>query len=350
MWPELFTIPGIDRPLGTFGLLVATGFLIALGVAGKLFRRYGADRVNDPQRFGDVAMWVLIGVIAGGRLAFVLVNLDDYLADPVSILYIWEGGLVMYGGFILAVTLGVWKAKRMHMPAWQSLDVGMTAGFLGQAIGRLGCLAVGDDYGAPTDVPWAITFPDPLPHGSAFAPELAGVPVHPAQLYMSAKALALFLLGLWLLKRKKFHGQVALSLMACYAVLRYIIEFFRWDSKARGGIYRDGASPADVRERMQELGIADARGVLDKDAYRQALADGVSGLNPELLLSTSQMVGIALFVCAVAGYLVLRRKPELRVPADWPGEPYVPPKGGEAGSGGGDAAARGTDSDADARG
>lgn len=321
MWPELFTIPGIDRPLGTFGLLVATGFLIGLAVAGKLFRRYGADRVNDPQKFGDVAMWILIGVIAGGRLAFVLVNLGDYLEDPLSILYIWEGGLVMYGGFILAVVLGVWKAKRMHMPAWQSLDVGLTAGFLGQAIGRLGCLAVGDDYGAPTDVPWAITFPDPLPHGSAFAPELAGVPVHPTQLYMALKALALFLVGLWLLKRKRFHGQVALTLMAGYAVLRFVIEYFRWDSKARGGIYADGGSPADVMARMQELGIADAAGRIDAAAYRQALADGVAGLNPELLLSTSQMVGIAMFVFALGMLLVLRARPELRTGPDWPGAP-----------------------------
>lgn len=326
MWPELFTIPGLDKPLGSFGLLVAIGFLVGLGVAGKLFRKYGNDRVNDPQRFGDVAMWVLIGVIAGGRLAFVLVNLDDYAERPLDIFKIWEGGLVMYGGFILAVVLGVWKSVRMSMPAWQTLDVALTAGFLGQAIGRLGCLAVGDDYGAPTDVPWAITFPDPLPDGSAFAPELAGVPVHPTQLYMSLKALAVFAVGIWLLPRKKFHGQVAICLMAVYSVLRYIVEFFRWDSKARGGIFADGGSPDDVRARQVELGIIDDRGYFDDAKYQQALADGVEGLNPELLYSTSQMVGIAMFGFAVIAFLVLRKRKELQVGADWPGAPFVPSK------------------------
>lgn len=330
MWPEVFTIPFLDKPLGSFGLLVATGFLVGLAVAGRLFRRYGADPERDPERFGDVAMWILIGVIAGGRLAFVLVNLDSYLDRPLDIFKIWEGGLVMYGGLILAVLLGVWKARKLHMPAWQSLDVGLTAGFLGQAIGRLGCLAVGDDYGRPTDVPWAITFPDPLPAGSAFDPELAGVPVHPTQLYMAAKALALFLLGLWLLKRKRFHGQVALALMAGYAVLRYVIEFFRFDSVARGGIFRDGYAPADVAEVRRELGIIDVHGNFHQDRYLQALRDGVEGIDPQLLISTSQMVSIGMLLFAVAAFLVLRRKPELRTPADWP--PPPPARRGEDGA------------------
>ena len=332
MWPEVFTIPWLNKPLGSFGLLVATGFLVGLAVAGKLFRRYGADRERDPERFGDVAMWVLVGVIAGGRLAFVLVNFDSYRDRPLDVFKIWEGGLVMYGGLILALLFGTWKARRMGMPAWQTLDVGCTAGFLGQAIGRLGCLAVGDDYGRPTDLPWAITFPDPLPAGSAFDPDLAGIPVHPTQIYMSLKALALFGLGVWLLRRKRFHGQVALTLMAGYALLRFGIEYLRWDSEARGGIFRAGATPADAARVRQELGIVDVHGSFHHDRYVAALRDGVEGLNPELLLSTSQMIGIAMFSFAVCAFLVLRRRPGLRTGPDWPPAPYVPPR---------DAAARG---------
>ncbi len=295
---------------------MAIGFLVGVSVGSKLASRYGADLERDPQRFADVSWWVLVGVILGARLAFVLVNFQHYRSHPGDILKIWEGGLVMYGGLILAVVLGVWKAKRLGMPGWQSLDYGLTAGFLGQAIGRLGCLSVGDDYGAPTHVPWAITFPDPLPAGSAFAPELAGVPVHPTQLYMSLKALSLFFLGLWLLKRKRFHGQVALSLVMGYAVLRFLIEYFRFDMVARGGIYRAGHSPADVAQYLHQLQIADASGhILDVARYRALLMAGDAAAYPHLLLSTSQMVGIATFGLALLFYFVLRRMPSLQVRA-----------------------------------
>lgn len=314
MWPELFTIPFLDFPLRSFGLLVAIGFLVGVAMGSKLAGRYGADTKLDPQRFADVSWWVLIGVILGARLAFVLVNFDHYSRNPQDILKVWEGGLVMYGGLILAVVLGVWKAKRLGMPGWQSLDYGLTAGFLGQAIGRIGCLAVGDDYGAPTDVPWAITFPDPLPTGSAFAYELVGVPVHPTQLYMSAKALSLFLLGLWLLKNKRFHGQVALVLGMAYAVLRYLVEIFRFDMVARGGIYKEGKTPEDVDAYLQGLNVANANGrIVDLEAYRELMISGDPQAYPHLLLSTSQMTGIATFAMAALAYLVMRKMPSLRV-------------------------------------
>lgn len=317
MWPELFTIPFLDFPLRAFGLLVALGFLIGVGTGSKLASRYGANKELDPARFADVSWWVLIGVILGARLAFVLVNIDHYASHPADILKVWEGGLVMYGGLILAVVLGVWKAKRLGMPGWQSLDYGLTAGFLGQAIGRLGCLAVGDDYGAPTDVPWAITFPEPLAAGSAFDPTLSTVPVHPTQLYMSAKALSLFFFGLMMLKCKKFHGQVALLLIMGYAILRFIVEYFRFDMVARGGIYKEGSSPQDVAAYLNSAGVKDAAGrVTDLPAYRDMLIQGDPQAFPHLLLSTSQMVGIATFAVALLVYMVMRKMPSLQVKAE----------------------------------
>lgn len=317
MWPELFTIPFLDFPLRSFGLLVALGFLIGVGTGSKLASRYGANKELDPARFADVSWWVLIGVILGARLAFILVNIDHYASHPEEILMVWQGGLVMYGGLILAVVLGVWKAKRLGMPGWQSLDYGLTAGFLGQAIGRLGCLAVGDDYGAPTDVPWAITFPEPLAVGSAFEPTLSTVPVHPTQLYMSAKALSLFFFGLMMLKRKKFHGQVSLLLIMGYAMLRFIVEYFRFDMVARGGIYKEGSTPQDVAIYLNEAGVKDAAGrVIDLQAYRDMLIQGDPLAYPHLLLSTSQMVGIATFAMALVVYFVMRKMPALQVKAE----------------------------------
>jgi phosphatidylglycerol:prolipoprotein diacylglycerol transferase len=314
VWPELFTIPIFDLPLRSFGLLVALGFIVAVAVASKLAGKYGNNLETDPEGIADVSWWILIGVILGARLAFVLVNMDHYSQHPGDILKVWEGGLVMYGGLILAVLLGVWKAKRIGMPAWQSLDYGLTAGFLGQAIGRIGCFLVGDDYGAPTDVAWAITFPDPLREGSAFAQELSTVAVHPTQFYMSAKALSLFFLGVWLLKRKKFHGQVSVVLLMGYAVLRYIVEMFRFDMEARGGIYREGHGPEDVDKYLFDNGITNNAGqIIDLEGFRTMMRNGVEMASPQLVLSTSQMVGIATFAIALVLYFVLNRRADLRV-------------------------------------
>ncbi|RMH02394.1 MAG: prolipoprotein diacylglyceryl transferase [Planctomycetota bacterium] len=281
MWPTVFRISlfGREFSLGSFGLLVAIGFLVGVSVGTRLARRYGEDPERDPQRLPDIAMWVLIGVIAGGRLAFVLVNLPYFLERPLEIPAIWKGGLVMYGGLILAFVLGAWKARRLGMNLWHAADWGLTAGFLGQAIGRLGCLMVGDDFGEPTTLPWGLRLPDPLPPDSLFPPELAGQTVHPTQLYMSLKALFLFGLGLWLLRRRRWSGQVACTLLIGYAVLRFLIEFVRGDDAARGGIFQAGLSPAEVGPERAEL-----------------------------LLSTSQMIGLALIPLVVVLALRLRRK------------------------------------------
>lgn len=277
MWPILFHVPGLGWPIRAFGVLVAAGFLAGVTVAQKLARRYGDDPGQDPQRIADVALWVLVGVVLGGRIAYVLVNLDQF-RNPLEALAIWQGGLVMYGGLILALLLGVWKAHRLGMNMWRAADYGLTAGFLGQGIGRIGCLLVGDDYGRPTDLPWGIRFPWPLPEGSLFPPELAeaGIAVHPSQLYMVAKGLLLFGFGVWLLKRRSFGGQVTCALLAGYAILRFLIEYTRGDSVARGGIWNEA--------------------------------------HTDLVLSTSQVVGLVVLPVALALYLYRRRRDPLPRP------------------------------------
>ena len=247
--------------------------MIGVWMATRLASKYGEDKVRDPQAVPDIAWWCLIGVIAGGRLAYVLVNLPYFLQNPLKIVAIWEGGLVMYGGLILAATLGAWKARQLGLRVSAALDWGLTGGFLGQAIGRIGCLMVGDDYGRPTDVAWALRVPDPLPQGSLFPGDLAGQLLHPTQPYMQLKALSLFLLGLWLLKNKRFHGQVAATLVGGYAILRFVIEYFRGDSNARGGIFKEGFGPGEVPQHEVEL-----------------------------LLSSSQMISLVVLPLAVFAY------------------------------------------------
>ena len=311
-------------PLRSFGFFVALGFVIGVQLAARLSRKYGSDPELDADRIPDLSWSVLLGVLIGARIAYVLVNLDVYLDNPIAIFKIWEGGLVMYGGLILALILGLRKTRSLQMNPLQTADYALTAAFLGQAVGRFGCLAVGDDFGKPVALNadgsapwWAVTFASPLKNGSAFPPYLTDIALHPTQMYMSLKAFVLFVFGMWLLKRKKFHGQVMVSLMAGYAVLRSIVEFFRGDAQARGGIFKDGLSPEDVGQRLHELGVATPAGhIVDYQGYRKLLLDGVEGVQAELLLSTSQMVALVTFVIMVVWYKRLSGRSELQVSAN----------------------------------
>lgn len=313
-------------PLRSFGFFVALGFLVGVQLAGRLSRKYGSDPELDADRIPDLSWTVLLGVLIGARIAYVLVNLDVFLDDPVAILKIWEGGLVMYGGLILALILGLRKTRKLQMKPLQTADYALTAAFLGQAVGRFGCLAVGDDFGKPVALNadgsapwWAVTFDSPLRNGSAFPPYLTDIALHPTQMYMSLKAFVLFAFGMWLLKRKKFHGQVMLSLMAGYAVLRSIVEIFRGDAQARGGIFKQGLAPEDVGQRLHELGVATPSGrIVDFSGYQKLVMDGVEGVQAELLISTSQMVAMVTFVIMVVFYKRLSGRADLQVTPEIP--------------------------------
>jgi len=287
VWPTLFrvTLFGKEFALGSFGVFVALGFITGVIVATRLARRYGEDPRRDAERFPDIAMWILVGVIAGGRIAYVIVNWRYFAREPWKVPAIWEGGLVMYGGLILAFLLGAWKTRRLGMNVWHAADWGLTAGFLGQAIGRLGCFSVGDDYGRPTSLPWGLRVPDPPPKGSLLPAAYAGQTIHPTQIYMGLMALTLFLIGLFLLKRRRFSGQVACVLLGGYAIFRFLVEIVRGDDAARGGIFRPGLSPAEV-------GSDHAR----------------------LLLSSSQMVSLVVLPLSILLYFRLRKRQPLAPP------------------------------------
>lgn len=263
MHPVLFEIGGFK--LRSFGVMVAIGFLVASQwLWPRLLRRHGLEPEKDALRCQAVAFWILVGVLLGGRAMYVIVEVARHLSgatgarsfgaevleQPLKAFAIWEGGMAMYGGFAGAVLLGVWSAKKQGLDVANGLDTGLTAGFLGQAIGRVGCLLVGDDYGriVPSgwrDVPFPITLHVPdaawlaANPESLFDDELAGQVLWATQPWMSAKALLLLALGLWLLPRRRYRGQVALALVGGYGLLRFAIEFLRGD--AVRGLWFDGA-------------------------------------------------------------------------------------------------------------
>jgi phosphatidylglycerol---prolipoprotein diacylglyceryl transferase len=253
MLPILFKIPGLEFPIRSFGVMLATGFLVASWLLGKLAERYGDDPKGDPVRFSRITVWVLVGIVIGARLMYVVVEIargsgvgQEFVSNPLKIFAVWEGGLVMYGGLFGAIIGGTWCAHRERLRVLHVFDLGIVPGFIGVAIGRIGCLLVGDDYGRVVPdrfqhLPFPITLrvPDPLPEASLFGIENAGKLLWATQPWMSIKDLIVAFVAWQVLKRRRYAGQVALWGLLVYAVLRSVVEAFRGDEVR--GVWFGGA-------------------------------------------------------------------------------------------------------------
>ncbi len=239
----------VRLPLHTYGLLIASAFLVGIWLA----QREGRRRGQSPERLGDLAFWILVAALVGSRVYFILVNWGDYfgaralVATPFGriprLLAFWEGGLVFYGGFIGAALTAWWYMRRAGMAFLPHADTLIPSVAFGHFLGRLGCFSAGCCWGdvAHRHLPWAARFPpaslayqtfanrdDP----SAFiAPDrLSTLPLHPVQLYEAFGELAIFVLLVVAIRpRKAFHGQVLASWLLLYAVLRTVVELFRGD-------------------------------------------------------------------------------------------------------------------------
>ena len=231
MYPILGEPFGI--PIRSFGVMVALAFVMALWASQREARRTG--RV-DPELIGDLLLWVMVGGILGARVLYCIVHFQDQFAhQPIELLKVWKGGLVSYGGFAGGF-LGGWLFTRKRKIDFVTLgDVCLPGVMLGQAVGRIGCFLVGDDYGGPADVPWAVTFPD-VPE-SLMPVDLRGVPVHPTQLYMLLQAFTIFLILSRIARSATFRGQVFYWGLILYPIGRSICEVFRADHVERGVYY-----------------------------------------------------------------------------------------------------------------
>jgi len=169
----------------------------------------------------DVLLYGVLGVILGARIGYALFYKPaDFLADPLSILQVWRGGMSFHGGF-LGVLLAMLLFARKHGLAWLSVtDFIAPLVPLGLAAGRLGNFINGELWGRVTDpaLPWAMVFPQALD----------GLPRHPSQLYQSAGEGLLLFVILWLYSRKpRPMGAVSAMFLIGYGSFRFLVEFTR---------------------------------------------------------------------------------------------------------------------------
>jgi phosphatidylglycerol:prolipoprotein diacylglycerol transferase len=246
MYPELFRIGSF--PVNTYGVLLALAFLAALFVAARLGERDGLAR----ERVFDLGLWMLLGGLVGSKLLLMLAEPEygSNWRNLLSIDFLRSGG-VWYGGFLGGLLTAIFLMRRYGLPFWKATDAFAPGVALGQAIGRQGCFAAGCCWGKPTALAWGVHFTDAghqvtnVPTTVAqlstqaeqtyWAQKLGGLDapmhLHPTQLYESFAALLIFLLLVWLHKRKRFTGQVIATYAVLYGLLRFLVEFVRDDPR-----------------------------------------------------------------------------------------------------------------------
>ncbi len=212
-----------------YGFFIVMGFIAAVVLAALKIRKSNSGMSFE--NIVDLFFYTVLSAIIGARILFVLIHFDLYRQHPVQIFKIWEGGLVFYGGLILAVMVAFWYMRWHRLPIWKLADLISPLIALGLSFGRIGCFFAGCCYGKETSLPWAVVFknPDSLAR--------LNVPLHPTQLYDAANGLAIFFFLTWMEKRKSFDGQIFWLFLFLYAITRFFIEIFRGDP--RGFLFGD---------------------------------------------------------------------------------------------------------------
>jgi phosphatidylglycerol---prolipoprotein diacylglyceryl transferase len=211
MFPVLIDLFGFH--VSSFGALLALGVVLGTWVGANLFEEQGLTR----ELAWTLAIWALIGGLLGAKGWFMA---ERWMRDPsqfdLSALLLGPGGLTWYGGFaggFVAVT----AALRVHgVSFWKMVNIAPIPALLAQAIGRVGCFMVGDDYGRASDVPWAVAFPKGAP------PTLERV--HPTMLYEAAW-LTLCIFILW--PRRRTSPSLFGEYLVLAGVGRFCNEFLR---------------------------------------------------------------------------------------------------------------------------
>lgn len=234
--PEIFAIDigGFNLALRWYALAYIAGIVIGWRL---ILRAINTPRLwlNDTapvskQQIEDLMTWIIVGIIVGGRLGFVMFYQPAYyLANPVEIPMVWQGGMAFHGGF-LGVVVAVWLFSRRHSLYTPSMaDTLAFAAPAGLLLVRIANFIRPELWGRPTDVPWAVIFPGDRAQD---CPGIEGLCArHPSQLYEAGmEGLILGVLLLFLIWRRdwlKKPGQTAGLFFVIYGVSRFIIEYYR---------------------------------------------------------------------------------------------------------------------------
>jgi phosphatidylglycerol:prolipoprotein diacylglycerol transferase len=219
VYPVLLTVGGWS--LQAYGVLVAVAFLVGIVLAMREARLAG----EDSQRVLDLAFYVVVAAVVGGKAAYLSGQGEALARDGWRAL--WGSGLSFWGGLAAAAAVAAWYLRRHRLSPARMADMAAPGVLAGLVLADLGCLAAGCEFGRPTGLPIGLVYTDPR----ALAP--TGVRLHPTQLYAAGLSLLLLLAALaarrW--ARARRAGQIALLTTAGLGLGYFGIEFLRGDPR-----------------------------------------------------------------------------------------------------------------------
>jgi phosphatidylglycerol---prolipoprotein diacylglyceryl transferase len=228
-WTDLGLSP-VALDLGFFelrwySLAYLAGIFVGYWYLLKLIKQPGSPMAR--RHADDMVFYSALGIILGGRIGYVLFyNLSYYLENPIDILKLWDGGMSFHGG-VLGTTLGIlYLARKEGLPWLRIHDYVACCVPFGLCFGRLANFVNHELWGAPTNVPWAVRFPEVVAGLTALGP-----PRHPTQLYEALlEGVVLFVILWWMFWKTQARyepGKLVGAFIFFYGLFRFGIEFVR---------------------------------------------------------------------------------------------------------------------------
>ena len=225
MFPDLVDLGFLH--LKTYGACMAVGFLLCWHLV---------ERLSGRKDLSNLLLSLMVSGVVGSRLAYVIEHWQaEFAANPAQILRVDQGGLMFYGGLVLAIVVFFGWCLFRKENVLRMADLLCTVIPLGHAFGRIGCFFYGCCYGKDSDAWCAVTFPAGSPSWFEHGRRL--VPVLPTQLFEAGALLCLFAVLMFVRRRAKAErpGLVMGTYLAGYAVIRFAIECLRGDPRAAVG-------------------------------------------------------------------------------------------------------------------
>ena len=205
--------------------MLAISFLAAIFFTKKTAKKFDVS----PVIIENLAFYLMLGVIIGGRVLYVMFHWSQYENDILGIFRFWEGGMMFFGGFIGGFLAGVLYLKKERIPILLIADIVAPAIALGQFFTRIGCFLNGCCFGKPSNLPWAVQFPEECVAGTSPVGEYS---LHPTQIYSSLFGLALFFF-LW---NRLYRPHKTGTIFALYLIFaggfRFGVDFIRYSENS----------------------------------------------------------------------------------------------------------------------
>lgn len=237
MYPTLVEVPSLGITLTSYNACLLLAVLVCFAIGP---RWVAALDGLDPRRVFHAMLLLAVATFAGARLHFVLNQWADFADRPLTALRVWSGGLHAGGGIVLLALACPVVLRWLGLPLGRFADGFVPTVGIGVAIARVGCFLHGCCFGTICSWPWCLSFPHDtyiyqyhidlgvLPPGAERT-----LPIHPLQLYFVSAGLLITAVALWLHRRKRYDGEVALVALVLFSTSTALLEFLRADAQPR---------------------------------------------------------------------------------------------------------------------